>query len=139
LLLGDLSQQRGFVSLYENLGRGVVRIRPRAQIRPHLFRIRRRFPGPQPDEGVGVAALLGLLHLPVYGEDLVLRPLRQAPERANQETDKSPHLLDDIGWISALLYSSKKCRLDGSGQAPGDTVLVMTERLSSASMTGRNS
>jgi hypothetical protein len=39
--------------------------------------------------------LLGLLHLPLNGEDLFLRTLRPALDRAYQETDKSPHLLDN--------------------------------------------
>jgi hypothetical protein len=55
-----------------------------------LVSVRHRFAGPQPDPGIGVAALLCLLHLHVYGEDLVLRTLRPAPDRADQDTDKSP-------------------------------------------------
>src|ERR1700691_3475363 len=100
-----------------------MRIWPRAQIGPHLLRVRRRFAGPQSDPGVRVAALLRLLHLPVYGEDLVLRRLRPAPDRADQETDKSPHLLDDIGgtgashyprytmevWLLPIFYSLRFC------------------------------
>ena len=77
-----LSEQRRLISLHENLGRRAMHIGPRTHMRPHLLRVRRRFAGPQPDPGVRVAALLCLLHLHVYGEDLVLRTLRPAPDRA---------------------------------------------------------
>jgi hypothetical protein len=72
----------------------------RVQLGPHLLRLRRGSAGPQADEGIRIATLHSLLHLAVYGEDLVLRTLRLAADRADYETekspDKSPHPLDDI-------------------------------------------
>jgi len=67
-----------------------MQIGPRVQLGPHILRFRRRFAGPQPNKGVvRVAALHGLPELSVYGEDLVLRTLRLAPDRADYEKKRA--------------------------------------------------
>jgi hypothetical protein len=75
-----------------------MRIGLRAQLGTHLLGIRGLCAGPQPDKGmIRVAGLHGLFHLAVDSEDLVLRTLRPAAERAYQETetDKSSHMQED--------------------------------------------